>query len=122
MPETYTTAEVAELTGLSIRQLQAWDESGFVTALRSRPGADRYYNRRQVLLLTLIEALLSSGLSLQRIRRCRLKRLIMGGYLAVGSHGSTVQALDGDHLLSMMAGSAEQFTVIDLAALGKGIG
>jgi DNA-binding transcriptional MerR regulator len=126
MPESHSTAEVADLTGLSLRQLQTWDESGFVRAKRSHPGADRYYSRRQVLLLTLIEALLSSGLSLQRIRRCHVERLteyqLTTGYMAIGDDATVLSQARGHDLLSMMAGSAEQFTVVDLAVLGKGIG
>jgi DNA-binding transcriptional MerR regulator len=124
--DTHTTAEVAELTGLTLRQLQTWDESGFVTAKRAKPNGRRYYSRRQVLLLALIEALAASGLSLQRIRRCHLERLteyqLSTGYLAVGKRGPVLSEARGNNLLIEMAGSAEQWTVLDLAALGKGIG
>ena len=68
-PETqaYTSADVARIARVSLRQLQWWDERGVVS-----PGQDnhkRLYQPNQVIEVSVIAELRRKGFSLQNIRR-----------------------------------------------------
>jgi DNA-binding transcriptional MerR regulator len=66
MQETFTSNEVIELTGLTPRQLQWWDERGIVTP--SRAGHRRVYSLDDLAEVAVICELRQRGFSLQRIR------------------------------------------------------
>ena len=63
---TYNSLDVAELTGVSLRQLQWWDEQGLVTPMQA--GHRRMYTAFEVLQISLIMGLRGKGMSLQKIR------------------------------------------------------
>ena len=63
---TYNSLDVAELTGVSLRQLQWWDEQGLVTPMQA--GHRRMYTAFEVLQISLIMGLRNKGMSLQKIR------------------------------------------------------
>ncbi len=63
---TYNSLDVAELTGVSLRQLQWWDEQGLVTPKQA--SHRRMYTTFEVLQVSLITELRSKGMSLQKIR------------------------------------------------------
>jgi DNA-binding transcriptional MerR regulator len=67
----FTSRKVCGLTGLSPRQLQYWDERGFVSpSLRRRkgPGRRRLYDFRDLVSLRVASDLRREGISLQLIR------------------------------------------------------
>lgn len=66
METTYSSLDVAELTGVSLRQLQWWDEQGLVSPQQS--GHRRLYTSLEVLQVSLIMSLRTKGMSLQKIR------------------------------------------------------
>ncbi len=63
----YSSLDVTSITGVSLRQLQWWDEQGVVTPLQK--GHRRLYNTDEVLQVSLIMGLRRKGMSLQKIRR-----------------------------------------------------
>ena len=68
MPEpAYSSLDVTTITGVSLRQLQWWDEQGVVTPMQI--GHRRLYNTAEVLQVSLIMGLRRKGMSLQKIRR-----------------------------------------------------
>jgi DNA-binding transcriptional MerR regulator len=65
--EKFTSMQVQELTGLSARQLQWWDERGIVKP--AREGHRRLYSLEDLAEIAVICELRRRGFSLQRIRK-----------------------------------------------------
>jgi DNA-binding transcriptional MerR regulator len=63
----FTSQQAVDLTGVTPRQLQWWDERGLVVA--SRSGRNRMYSLDDVAELAVVGQLRSRGLSLQRVRK-----------------------------------------------------
>ena len=70
MDNFYTSTEAAQITGCSRRQLQYWREKGVVvpTVNPSGKGRNVYYSEVDLLKLTVMEYLLSIGLSFEFCR------------------------------------------------------
>ena len=68
-PQTpeYASAEVARICGVSLRQLQWWDERKVVSPRQD--GHRRVYMREEVVEISVIAELRRKGFSLQKIRR-----------------------------------------------------
>ncbi len=70
---SFSTSEVARLTGLTPRQLDHWDRQGFVRPSVERArgyGSARRYSFADVVRLRVAARLRASGVGLARIRRC----------------------------------------------------
>jgi DNA-binding transcriptional MerR regulator len=67
MQTQFTSREVVQLTGISPRQLQWWDERGIVVP--SRDGRRRLYSLEDVSEIAVICELRDRGFSLQRVRK-----------------------------------------------------
>lgn len=71
--QTYSTADVARLTGASFRQLDYWDRTGLISpSIRQASGTGmpgRRYSAEDLARTRVIVALLRLGVSIQRIRR-----------------------------------------------------
>ncbi len=68
VPErTYSSSEVAQVAGVSFRQLQWWDERKVVSPRHE--GHRRIYGPGEVIEITVIAELRRKGFSLQKIRR-----------------------------------------------------
>lgn len=70
---SFSTAEVARLTGLSARQLDHWDRNGFLRPSLERAsgyGSTRRYSFADVVRLRVAARLRAEGVGLARIRRC----------------------------------------------------
>jgi len=65
--EGYTSSEVARICGVSLRQLQWWDERNVVSPRQD--GHRRVYLREEVVEISVIAELRRKGFSLQKIRR-----------------------------------------------------
>lgn len=65
--EGYTSSEVARLCGVSLRQLQWWDERNVVSPRQD--GHRRIYLPQEVVEISVIAELRRKGFSLQKIRR-----------------------------------------------------
>ena len=66
-PEVFSSLEVAVITGVSLRQLQWWDEQGIVTPMQK--GHRRLYRMREMVEVALITELRRKGISLQKTRK-----------------------------------------------------
>ena len=64
---TYTSSEVSSIAGVTLRQLQWWDERKVVSPRHE--GHRRVYQPAQVVEITVIAELRRKGFSLQKIRR-----------------------------------------------------
>lgn len=89
--KTYSTAQVSRLTGVTLRQLQWWDERRIV---RPEMGRNRRsYSEAEVQTIHRIAALRRAGVSLLQVRRCLkldwkqavpvAKPTVIGGVLVV---------------------------------------
>ncbi len=65
--ETFSSEEVAELSGVTARQLQWWDEKGVVSP--QHQGHRRRYRLEELLEVSVISELRQKGFSLQKIRK-----------------------------------------------------
>jgi DNA-binding transcriptional MerR regulator len=65
--DTYSSSEVAQIAGVSLRQLQWWDEQRVVSPRHE--GHKRLYLAQEVIEISLIAELRRKGFSLQKIRR-----------------------------------------------------
>lgn len=97
--ETYSSLDVSRMTGVSLRQLQWWDEQGVVSP--DQRGHKRLYQIHEVIEVSVITELRRKGISLQKIRRVLRylhKELGKGLYEAV-RNGSEVHLLtDGQNI------------------------
>jgi DNA-binding transcriptional MerR regulator len=91
---TFTSRAVTELTGISLRQLQWWDERGIV--IPARDGHKRIYTLDDLAEVAVICELRDRGFSLQKIRRViRFLQRELGKRLV-----ETVRAASEYHLLT----------------------
>ncbi len=67
LDRTFNSSEVARLGGVSLRQLQWWDEKKVVSP--QHEGHKRVYSSEEVVEITVIAELRRKGFSLQKIRR-----------------------------------------------------
>ena len=68
--EVYTSTDVARISGVSLRQLQWWDERNVVSPRQD--GHKRVYMAQEVVEISVIAELRRKGFSLQKIRRERI--------------------------------------------------
>ena len=94
MRPAFTSRAVTEFTGISLRQLQWWDERGIVVP--ARDGHKRIYSLDDLAEVAVICELRDRGLSLQKIRRViRFLQRELGKRLV-----ETVRAASEYHLLT----------------------
>ena len=70
---TYNSKAASRIVGVSLRQIQYWDERGFIrpsVKLAHGRGTKRLYSFHDLLCLKVIKDLTHRGLSLQKVRRC----------------------------------------------------
>jgi DNA-binding transcriptional MerR regulator len=99
MQERYTSQEVMEITGITARQLQWWDEQGVVKP--EREGHRRKYSMNHLTEVAVICELRRKGFSLQSVRKVMrfLGREFGKGLAEIVSHESEYHLLtDGTHL------------------------
>ena len=97
--ETFSSVEVAEITGVSLRQLQWWDEQGVVSPVQR--GHKRIYQLHEVIEIGLITELRKKGVSLQKIRKVLrfLQKQLGKGLFEAVRNGNEVHLLtDGKNL------------------------
>lgn len=73
MKETYNSKMASRIVGVSLRQIQYWDEQGFVrpsVKLAQGRGTKRLYSFHDLICLNVVKDLAHHGFSLQKIRRC----------------------------------------------------
>jgi DNA-binding transcriptional MerR regulator len=96
-PQAFSSLEVATITGVSLRQLQWWDEQGVVTPMQK--GHRRLYRMSEVVEIALITELRRKGISLQKIRKvlAHVQKEHGASFYAPRKNGSELHLLtDGD--------------------------
>jgi len=94
LQQVFTSRAVVDLTGISLRQLQWWDERGIVVP--ARDGHKRVYSLDDLAEVAVICELRERGFSLQKIRRViRFLQRELGKRLV-----ETVRAASEYHLLT----------------------
>ncbi len=71
--ESFDSKTVSRVVGVSLRQIQYWDEQGFIrpsVKLAEGRGSKRLYSFSDLVQLRVVKDLTDHGLSLQKIRRC----------------------------------------------------
>jgi len=71
--ETYDSKTASRIVGVSLRQLQYWDERDFIrpsVQLAEGRGTKRLYSFNDLVCLKVVKGLAQHGFSLQMIRRC----------------------------------------------------
>jgi len=103
--ETFATAQVAELAGVSLRQLQLWDERHFVSPVQIRHR--RIYDPKDVLEVMILAELRRRGFPLQKLRKIAtpLRKFLKSHY------GENLQESKGPRVTRMML-DAEACTVL----------
>jgi len=99
MSQSFTSSQVSERIGLTLRQLQWWDEQGIVVP--AREGHRRLYSPKDLAELAILCDLRNRGFSLQRIRKMlALLRREFGHRLAdLADRGPGLHLLtDGDSI------------------------
>lgn len=82
VPEGFSTAQVARLSGLTPRQIDHWDRLGFLKpSIRSASGygSARRYSFADVVRLRVAARLRAAGVGLARVRRCAEALERLGG-------------------------------------------
>jgi DNA-binding transcriptional MerR regulator len=70
---TYDSKTASRIVGVSLRQLQYWDEQDFIrpsVKLAEGRGTKRLYSFHDLICLRVVKDLAHHGFSLQKIRRC----------------------------------------------------
>jgi DNA-binding transcriptional MerR regulator len=97
--DTFSSIDVSSMTGVSLRQLQWWDEQGVVSPVQR--GHRRMYQLHEVVEVALITELRRKGISLQKIRKILrfLKKELGSQFMAAVQDGGEVHLLtDGKTL------------------------
>jgi DNA-binding transcriptional MerR regulator len=71
--EAFNSKAVSRIVGVSLRQIQYWDEQGFIrpsVKLAGGRGTKRLYSFSDLIQLKVVKNLAERGLSLRKIRRC----------------------------------------------------
>jgi DNA-binding transcriptional MerR regulator len=104
LKNTYSSREVAALTGLSARQLQWWDDRRlFQSAVAPKPTAAGGFTERRYTPVDLLELMVLADLRRQGLTVSRLRRLLetlrtrfgMRLFDAIGGAGSLTLMTDG---------------------------
>ena len=103
--------EVSKITGVSLRQLQWWDEQGVVSP--AQRGHRRLYQMHEVVEVALITELRHKGISLQKIRKVLafLNKELGSGLVEAAQDGGEVHLLtDGENLYL----ESNHHTIVDI--------
>ena len=71
--DVYNSKMASRIVGVSLRQIQYWDEQGFIrpsVKLAEGRGTKRLYSFHDLICLKVVKDLARHGLSLHKIRRC----------------------------------------------------
>lgn len=111
LAEEFTSREVVRLTGITLRQLQWWDERGIVRP--ARKGHRRVYSLEDLAEVAVICQLRKRGFSLQRMRKVvRFLQKEFGRRLAETVSGSSEYHLLTDGRTIYLESSSRQ--IIDI--------
>ena len=97
---TYDSKTASRIVGVSLRQLQYWDEQDFIrpsAQLAEGRGTKRLYSFNDLICLKVVKDLTRHGFNLQKIRRC-LKPLKQESSRTMRAPASLKYLTDGEQL------------------------
>jgi DNA-binding transcriptional MerR regulator len=99
MKSLFTPKDVEQIVGLSYRQIQYWDSSGFIRPSYRRRGRYRCYTFGDLILLEVAHQQRQAGLSVQRLRVLigSLSRLIRQAF--VSDQADLTFLIEGEKIL-----------------------
>ena len=124
--EAFDSKSASRITGVSLRQIQYWDERGFIrpsVKLAEGRGTKRLYSFADLVQLRAVKNLSQHGLSLKKVRRCiaYLKRSVAGTrsftdslryltdgeeiFLLTTDRNKILDAMDRDFVFSLKIGN-----------------
>lgn len=109
--DAFNSKTASRIVGVSLRQIQYWDERGFVRPsikLAEGRGSRRLYSFSDLVRLKVVKNLADHGLSLQKIRRC-LSHLTRS-FPATGPLGSLRYLTDGERMFLL---TSDKNTILD---------
>ena len=122
MKSFFTPREVAQIVGISYRQIQYWDKTNFVRPSYRRKGKYRLYTFLDLVQLKLARTLRSSKVSIQRLRAtmASLKTMLANVNkplveLTFLVDGSRILIFDGSIFLN--SSSEKKYTRFDVRTL-----
>ena len=112
----YNAPTVAQIAGITYRQLDYWTRTGLVTASitsAAGPGTRRLYSFRDILIIKIIASLFDAGLSLKAVRTALNTLTDLG----VDDLAATTLFSDGTTIYHCHSDDE----IIDLLAAGQGV-
>ncbi len=124
--EAFDSKSASRIAGVSLRQIQYWDERGFIrpsVKLADGRGSKRLYSFSDLVQLRVVKNLSQHGLSLKKVRRCiaYLKRSVAGSssftdslryltdgeeiFLLTSDKNKILHAMDRDFVFSLKIGN-----------------
>ena len=123
--ETYNSKMASRIVGVTLRQIQYWDEQGFIrpsVKLAEGRGTKRLYSFHDLVCLKVVKDLTQRGLTLQKIRRC-LRPLKQYSARVDQSSESLKYLTDGDKLFMFTSDREKILDAMDREfVLSVGIG
>lgn len=120
--EVYNSKLASRIVGVSLRQIQYWDEQGFIrpsVKLAGGRGTRRLYSFHDLICLKVVRDLAQYGFSLRKIRRC-LKALREQPAVSADGSESLKYLTDGEQLFMITSdrekilGAMERHFVLSL--------
>ena len=118
---TFTSQQVADITGLTRRQIAYWHKTGLVSPSHHTAGGHARYTFTDLIALKAAKQLIDSGVSVQRLRQCihslirylpTLKRPLVGLSLVVT--GDVILAFHEGGAFDALTGQEWVFPVAQL--------
>ncbi|MGE5305374.1 MAG: MerR family transcriptional regulator [Alphaproteobacteria bacterium] len=123
--DAYNSKMASRIVGVSLRQIQYWDEQGFIrpsVKLAEGRGTKRLYSFHDLICLKVVKDLARHGLSLHKIRRC--VRPLRAYATAAGQPPESLKYLtDGEKLFMITSDREKIFSAMENQfVLSLGIG
>ena len=113
--ETFNSKMASRIVGVTLRQMQYWDERGFIrpsVRLAEGRGTRRLYSFADLVQLKVVKDLTRRGLSLKKIRRC-LKPLKRGIPESIRPLDSLRYVTDGERVFVLTTDKNKILDVMD---------
>jgi len=113
--EAFNSKMASRIAGVSLRQIQYWDERGFIrpsVKVAEGRGTQRLYSFSDLIQLKVVKNLTQCGLSLQKVRRC-LDHLRHCSPERVAPLQDLKYVTDGDKLFVLTSDKSKILDVMD---------
>jgi DNA-binding transcriptional MerR regulator len=114
-PELFSSIEVSRECGVSLRQLQWWDEQGIISPKIER--GNRGYSRSDIALVAVVAKLRRCGYSMQSVRRVigQFKRRASAAAFAIVQESDVVWCNTQSAVLEVLQNASQASVLIELS-------